>query len=802
MRFVRGFAEVGAADVALVGGKGANLGELVRAGLPVPDGVVLTTEAYAVAAAGIDVGSPGVQEAFLGLAVPSEVAAEVRAAYAGLGWGPVAVRSSATAEDLADASFAGQQETFLDVRGEEAVLDAVVRCWASLWTARAIDYRARQGIARTDVRLAVVIQRMVAADASGVLFTADPTTGRRDRIVVSAAWGLGESVVGGLAATDELVVDRATFAEVGRTVAAKTEMTVPTGGGTAQVAVPADRQRAPVLGAAEVGELARLGVRAEEHFGVPQDVEWVRVDGAFALVQARPITALPPPTAPPPTTWPLPYRGGAYFRASIVEQMPSPLTPLFADLIDPAVTGSIGGLFASMLGRPVPAGDIAFPTINGYAYYFYRTRGLLWMTVRLPWALRSLNRPETRGGVRGWRERAHPGYVAVVDVWKAKDLAALSSEELLDGVVTLLAAGATYYTAVQSVIPLAATAEIGFTAFYDRVVKRAGDPAAHVLLVGEDSEPLRAERSLYALARLARSAGTESSAWRRGFAEHLERFGHTVFDLDFAEPTPADDPSTLLDTIRFMMSEAGVDPEVRRSRLRAERDTRTEELRARLDPVRRRIFDALLARARRLGPVREDALADMGLAWPLMRRMLRELSSRLSVDVFWLTESELRARLRGEPVHPPIAERQALRRGRALVSPPQMLPEVTWLRTVFGRFMPGAETPAGEQLTGVPGSTGSVTATARVLRGPEDFAAMQPGEVLVARMTTPAWTPLFARAAAVVTDIGGPLSHSSIVAREYGIPAVLGTGSATDRIRTGDRVHVDGDAGTVSVVDP
>jgi pyruvate,water dikinase len=276
-----------------------------------------------------------------------------------------------------------------------------------------------------------------------------------------------------------------------------------------------------------------------------------------------------------------------------------------------------------------------------------------------------------------------------------------------------------------------------------------------------------------------------------------------VFDLDFAEPTAADDAGTLLDTIRFQMSDHGTDPDVRRARLRAERDARTQEIRARLDPVRRRLLEALLARARALGPVREDALADVGLAWPLMRRMLRELGGRLPVgadDVFWLTESELRAAIRGEDVHPPIADRKALRRGRALVSPPQMLPRAHWMETVFGRFMPGASTPAGEELTGLAGSTGSVTATARVLRGPEDFGAMAPGEVLVARMTTPAWTPLFARAAAVVTDIGGPLSHSSIVAREYGIPAVLGTGSATDRIRTGDRVRVDGDAGRVTVL--
>ncbi|MFC5061828.1 PEP/pyruvate-binding domain-containing protein [Actinomycetospora atypica] len=811
MEFVRTFAQVGAGDVALAGGKGANLGELVAAGLPVPPGVVLTTDAYAafVAAAGLDVtalaeqGDEAIHAAFLAAPVPDAVAAEVRAAYAELGAPPVAVRSSATAEDLADASFAGQQETYLDVRGADALLDAVVRCWASLWTARAVDYRDRQGIAPADVRLAVVIQTMVDAEASGVLFTADPTTGRRDRIVVSAAWGLGESVVGGLVATDEFVVDAGTLTEVGRTIADKAEMTVSTGGGTAQVVVPGQRRRAPVLDAAGVSELAGLGARAQQHFGVPQDLEWVRADGAFALVQSRPITALPPPAAPPPETWPLPYPGGLYFRASIVEQMPSPLTPLFADLIDPAVTGSIRDLLAQAFGRPVPEGDLTFPTINGYAYYFYRTRGLLRMTLMTPRAILALNRPETLGGVRGWRERAHPAYTAVVEHWKAVDLATLSAEELLDAVTVLLRAGTTYYTAVQSVIPLAATAEITFSTFYDRLVRRAGDPPANVLLLGEDSEPIRAERSLWALSVLARETGTDTEEWQARFREHLDRFGHAVFDLDFAEPTAADDPGTLLDTVRFQASGLGTDPDVRQQRLRAERDAHVRRMRARLDPVRRRVFDALLARARTLGPVREDALTDVGLAWPVMRRMLRELGGRLPVgpdDVFWLTEAELRAAIRGETVDPPVADRRALRRGRALVSPPQMLPRSRWAERVIGPFMPGAVSPAGQELTGRAGSSGTATGVARVLRGQEDFGAMQPGEVLVARMTTPAWTPLFARAAAVVTDIGGPLSHSSIVAREYGIPAVLGTGSATERIRTGDRVRVDGDAGTVVVL--
>ncbi|GAA1847247.1 PEP/pyruvate-binding domain-containing protein [Pseudonocardia ailaonensis] len=854
MGYLARFSELGSADVATAGGKGANLGELTRAGLPVPPGAVLLTSAYddAVAAAGIggriaelaadpdrDAASARIRELFREAAVPEDIAAAVREAYAELG-GAVAVRSSATAEDLAGASFAGQQDTLLDVRGEEAVLAAVVECWSSLWTARAMEYRAghraRQGIGPDPVSLAVVIQRMVDADASGVLFTADPTTGRRDRIAIGAAWGLGESVVGGLVSTDDLVVDRVTFAEVSRRIADKAEMTVRTGGGTAQVPVPAQMRRAPVLDPAAAAELARLGARIEEHFGAPQDIEWCRAAGVFAIVQSRPVTALPPPAADPPRDWPLPYRGGLYFRASIVEQMPDPLTPLFADLVDGAVTRALSALFAQIVGGAgVREGDLRFPTVNGYAYYFYRGSGLARLTVRMPLAFRTLRGTDGSGraGIRGWREHAHPEYAGTVASWAVRDLAGMSPAALLDGAATLLEAGCRYYTAVQSIIPLAATAEIAFAAFYDRAVRRPGDPAAGTFLVGADSVPILAEKSLYDLAAAARVAGLAESvaavdtdelvravrdddppagadpqAWR-GWAtlvrEHLARYGHTVYDLDFSAPTPADEPGPLLGTVRRHLTGEGADPYARQRRLVDRRDAQTALVRHRLGPLRRRTFDALLRRARETGPVREDALADMGLAWPLIRRMLRELGGRLVEactltspdDVYWLTAAELRAGVPG-----PVEERRMLHRGRRLVAPPQMLPELPRLERALQAVMPARDrNQTGSTIRGIAAASGAVTATARVLRGPEDFSGMRPGEVLVARITTPAWTSLFAQAAAVVTDVGGPLSHSSIVAREYGIPAVLGTGAATTRIRTGDRVRVDGDAGTVTLLE-
>jgi len=228
----------------------------------------------------------------------------------------------------------------------------------------------------------------------------------------------------------------------------------------------------------------------------------------------------------------------------------------------------------------------------------------------------------------------------------------------------------------------------------------------------------------------------------------------------------------------------------------------------RLGPVRGWAFRRLLTWAQRSAPLREDALADVGLAWPALRRTLRELGSRVLEGedpgtVCWLREAELEALVDGRPVpglDARVEERRTLWRGQRRVTPPQVLPERGWAGRLFAGMLPAVTGEQGEHvLRGIGASAGRVTARARVLGGATDFGSFRPGEVLVAAITTPAWTSLLPRAAAVVTDIGGPLSHSSIVAREYGIPAVLGTGSATRRIRTGDLLTVDGDAGTVDL---
>src|SRR5829696_3337963 len=872
MTYTAWFDEIRKDDIALAGGKAANLGELSHAGLPVPPGYVVTTTAYdtfveangigdaivgrALATRADDPSSfeevaEGIRALFSGGKVPEEMGDEIRAAYHELGQDaletPVAVRSSATAEDLPAMSFAGQQETYLNVRGGEALLEGVKNCWASLWTARAMAYRARQGVDPATVSLAVVVQRMVESEAAGVMFTANPSNGRRNEATISAAWGLGESVVSGSVTPDSIVVEKGSGRVLSRETASKEVMTVYSESGTEQRPVPEARRRQPMLDDGAVAELARYGKRIEDHYGTPQDIEWALAGGEIFIVQSRPITALPEPMADPPTDWSVPIPKGTYWRASIVEQMPDPLSPLFADLAYGSVPRSLDKLIEEILGSGVfREGDVAFPTVNGYAYYYY-SLGAFWrILVKTPAAFRLLTGSGERSGVKRWREYARPRYVQIVEGWEAKPPENLPAKELLAGARELLDAGTEYYTSVQTIIPLAYLSEALFTMFYNRLVRREGDPPAQTFLLGFDSMPIRAEKSLYDLASWSREhpgfaralAGTPSEQildllgaegppagvdrevwreWRSRLQAHLDRYGHAVYNLDFVNPVPADDTTPLFDTLRFYLRGEGQNPHERQRGTATRREEATRAVLERLDSPRRNLFSRLLEWAQGVAPVREDALADVGLAWPVMRRMLLELGRRLvdagaaerPADVFWLRWDELEdmagsldaSERQLASLADPVEQRKMLWRGQRRVTPPQLLPRGTWLE-IFERLMPAAsEEQTGDTINGVAASGGQVTAPARVLSGPEDFGQMQSGEVLVAGITTPAWTSLFAMASAVVTDVGGPLSQSSIGAGEYDIPAVLGTGVGTKRIRSGQSVQVDGDAGTVTLLD-
>ncbi|MFO7696325.1 MAG: PEP/pyruvate-binding domain-containing protein, partial [Anaerolineae bacterium] len=516
------------ADLETVGGKGMSLARLANAGLPVPGGFHVTTEAYrrfvdenelepaiTTALASVDAGRPETLEAasqaiarlFAAAPLPGEVAHAIVHAYAALpGHNPaVAVRSSATAEDLPEASFAGQQETYLNVSGAEAVLEATRKCWASLWTARAIGYRARQGIGTNGVALAVVIQNLVPAEAAGIMFTADPVSGRRDRMVISASWGLGEAVVGGLVTPDSLTLDKRSGAVLARDTADKLVQTVRVNGGTKEQPVPENLRHVPVLSDAQAAELGRLGIEIEALYGMPMDIEWTLADGQFAIVQARPITALPEPVASTGVDWLalMPDPKGQYMRASIIDMMPDPVSPLFATLAFDAYGDGLDRAMSDLTRSKtaVPTGHML--TINGYAYQDTRMSGraLWWMLTKMVPALPRM----LRTGVSYWREQGRAPYVETVRRWEAQTLTDLSAVQLLDGVREIVRAAMYNLTAQMTWMGACAGSELLFTRVYDKLVKRSGDPDATVFLMGYDSIPIRAEKSLYDLAEWCRS---------------------------------------------------------------------------------------------------------------------------------------------------------------------------------------------------------------------------------------------------------------------------------------------------------
>ncbi len=776
-----------AADLDTVGGKGASLARLATAGLPVPDGFHLTTHAYRRFTEGLDaeirdgVGDESaIAAAFERRDMPEDVAEAIRAA---LPPGPVAVRSSATAEDLPDLSFAGQHDTFLDVSGDE-VLNAVKRCWASLWTARAVAYRARHGI--TDVAIAVVVQEMVPADAAGVLFTANPVTGERAETVVNAAPGLGEALVGGTVTPDEYTVTA--------------DGVVRRSGGT-------------LLSDAQVRELAALGARIQDLHGVPMDVEWAVAGGRIAVLQARPITALA-------EVWNDTLRGDYLWTcANLREAVPSVMTPatwsFVKALAQPPIaghptTGNIGGRYYLNLSAALAVGHALGLARGGF---MQRTVELYFGRIppgvevpRLPLSRLAVLRAaigaalpflrqgrEFRARIDGLLEsapaRAERLYAAFRAATTPADLFALWKSDVHD---VLHVDAKVFDTGAR-------TGSMSSVKLGRELAKLVGDDDTTALLTGAHGEAgeLESLGPVLGLARLKRGEITREA--------YVRQYGHRFADeFEVSAPRPAEDPAWP------SLDGAGVDPEELLAKQAAVRDAAWERLRAahpgKVERLRREV-DKLAALARE----RERARSEFARTFAVLRAFLvraGEVTGHGDALFFLPIEETLRV-LEGEgaPLASVPARRAAYDRYRALPPYPTV---------IRGRFDPEAwaadpnrrldvhdasAAPVDDGVSGFPGAAGVVEGVARVLHDVADGAALEPGEVLVTTVTNIGWTPLFPRAAAVVTDIGAPLSHAAIVARELGIPAVVGCGNATTRIRTGDRVRVDGGRGAVTVLD-
>ncbi len=831
---VRALAEVGAADVAIAGGKGANLGELVRAGFPVPNGFVITTDAYARVAHSADAHDTAAARVRLTTTpVPSDVATAIVAAYRSLGGGRVAVRSSATAEDLADASFAGQQDTFLEIEGTDAVLDAVRRCWASLWNERAVAYRATHSVADPGLGLAVVVQRMVDAAVAGVLFTADPITGRRHRAAIDAVRGLGERLVSGAVNPDHFLVDTRSGEVIER--------------------------RGNLLDDARLREIAELGARVEAHYGRPQDIEWaLDKRGGLFLVQSRAITTLYPlPAGAPDGEGEL----RVYLSANVAQGMLQPFTPMGAQTFR-----LIGSGMSALLGAPVrdatagpqilaEAGmrlwiDLT-PVLRSRVGRGVPARLLSGMEARSkPVITRLLEDPRLRA--RGSPRRSIAGLVSalrrtgappiVLRALLRPDDARLQILRAVDsllgsdpGPVSTAAERLDAFERLFLGVPprlfprLVALAVGGFASYRAaaHLLKDVARPdELQTVLRGLPHNPTtQMDLELWAIARevktdpasraaLAERSPTALSADHRSGAlppllqrrlgRFLERYGHrTIAEIDLGVPRWSEDAAHLLGALANYqrLEDAALAPDVQFARGAREAEAMIETLLGRVEGPRRVLARVLFRRARMLLGLRELPKFTIIRLFAIGRGVIAPVGPELAAagnidaaeDMWFLTLPELRRAVAGERMHEIVRRRRdEYRREFARRHIPRvLLSDGTDAEAAFAA-------PAAEgDLLGTPASPGIARGVARVLRSPSG-AVLEPGEVLIAPATDPGWTPLFLTASALVMEMGGMMSHGAVVAREYGIPAVVGVPGATLRIATGERVVVDGSAGTVA----
>ena len=938
--------EAEGATLEVAGGKGRSLAKMARAGFRVPKGFHLVTDAYRAfieendlqarivglakpevndGRATFEPASSAIQRLIRKHEISAAMTTELTQAYAAFGGEdpPVAVRSSANAEDLPQLSFAGQQETYLNVCGADALVAAVRNCWASLWTARAISYRHENGIDQGSVAMAVVVQTMVPADVAGVLFTANPATGERSEVIINASFGLGEAVVGGQVTPDAYIVDRDTMAVKETMIGPKKLKIVADGSeGTRTVDVPERERAQSTLSDSLLVELTALAIEVEGHFGgTPQDIEWAVFRGALYMLQSRPITNLPP--QPLPDTWE-PVSPAKYLvRRQIVENVTGPVCPLFEELY---LTEGLqlefpGGKADSEEWSKMMDGPL-YVTVNGYAY-----QRMDWKTIPIPgitdksggtteadmaaaeeeaateetakknrefqqrlqqmqkegaktaqqdldlflsgitaedrrsfgtWAetadvqdlAYAVTTPEMgssgltahgRTGpsdqlIRDWQERAMPGLHQAADRWRNVDPAQAPAEQLLAGTRELAHAEGRYWSGrnVGRIFGVIKSSDDQLQQFLAEYA-----PDHHFIsgqfLSGYASKNMEANEHLHRISKMIRANGDlyelvvvtpakrlmkalkshpDAGPVLGAIAEYLSIYGHMGYTLDFVEPPMVEEPAPLFTTLKTMVQDSAYDPKRHEIEASRQREAAFEKAERVFNGLTYWQFRFRLWYAERYYPFRDDMLFPLGITWPTLRSFASELGRRLvdvgtflqPDDTYYLKMGELQASVSALAENKALreygqiaAERRVLREAQKALRPPSAIPaEISgnpWIKEVQVQ-----NDPSSDILRGIPVSPGAVTAPVSLINSPAEFDRMQPGSVLVCPMTSPAWTQLFAHAVGLVTDIGGILGHGSIVSREYGIPAVVGTGSITQRVSQSQKIHVDGDAGIVRIL--
>jgi len=862
MTYTFPFSQLNKSNIPAAGGKGANLGEMTSAGFPVPGGFVLTTETYYafMQAHGLqqqivelaqtvsgdnpqssEAASAKIKQLFLGADMPAKIAEVVMTASAELGEVSVAVRSSATAEDLPDASFAGQQETYLNVQGKDAILDAVKQCWASLWTARAITYRIKQEITPAEVSLAVVVQQHIESEVSGVAFSLNPNNNAFDEAMINASFGLGEAIVSGQVTPDTYVVDKVSNEILQKQLATKDYVLVSkAGGGMNEKAL--DDPNTAALTDAQVLEVTKLVTKVEAHYDVPMDIEWAIEGGILYLLQARPITTYNP-FFPEMITQPG-ERKNLYVDLNILTQgFFDPVSELGLDIWSRMLPVSKGGAmpkgfdgaFFDVGGREyIHVSNMAvgmIPSLAGFSNYDMDIREVFksldmegeyiapvktekMKQVRKD-ALRVLFRmiPRMLGGMfnpdkatrefeqslesafRYYKQDLLKGgtfgemvqhgveeeFGKMIDSVAGggistrvarKNLEKLFKDQGVDELIGLLSAASPTNPTAQmghKMLELASFAELQDTATEDEFVQRLVD-------------------------------GDYSQAFMDAYNDYMERFGARGFkEIDIATPRVYEKPRAFYRQLKALNIEQYNESALEERKQAAYQQLL--ELAKKLGKEKQFVSTAqrymtrfgfreapkymfvvmigeLRKRALELGQqfVSQGRLASPEQLFDLTVDQVSEAETNPTLDIQFLREKNL-------------VPRQA-------VAHIKDWPKIVDSRGKIFRYIRPSE---DGDLAGEPISAGVVRGKAKVLTSPYE-KPLEKGEILVTRTTEPAWTPVFFNAAGVVLEIGGPLQHGAIIARENNLPCVSGIHGVTELIKDGDLLEVDGTSGIVKII--
>lgn len=848
-KYILFFDEVTKDSIDLVGGKGANLGELVKAGFPVPNGYCIHVGAYKTVIrenglqndidnilvtvnwenpVDIEEKSLHIRNLILKSSVPGDLHNEIIEAYYQLSGVEqplgvaVAVRSSATAEDLPGASFAGQQETYLNIRGEHEVLEHVKHCWASLWTARAMAYRRKQNYDHDSVYLSVIIQRMVEAEVAGVAFTVNPLNGSRKEMLINSSYGFGEVVVSGTVTPDILMLNKKNLKISEKQLGTKEKrLKMSPSGRTQLVDVPLDKRKEFSLSDSQTRELGKLILQVEEHYQSPQDVEWAFANGKLFLLQARPVTTQGSKVNPDESiiSGTLTKRQ-KFMLDDLIEHYPEAPTPLDYAVVITSYQALLNNVWH--LGIRISGAEeiIRLERDGRIALYPPKIR----FTLRLLSAPAKLLKA-VKISASTWQNDYQLQIGEAITRLEEIKVAEETNENLIEHFKEIFKLAQNlcelrfYNFMSANMLPLAGLSLI--LRFFCPGNNRPS--LTELVTTGLDYKTTIIDRELNRLAVKASGEPGLKAAIADGgkvtfddlkkqllnisggeeFLHQLEDFlrvyGYRTEKMyqPFTGKAWLEDPDRLLVIIRAALQ----DPLVM--------ERKTIEMKRKEDHVSwvnrfektlkapfRRLFRWSYEGLRANHVIREDTLFSLERLFTAGRKIMNELGMRLAnggyinvpEDIVYLTREEIPRGISGQ------IEKNECRRFVSIRKKHFTLNQTLWKKALLKLAEQKQDV---DMIQGLSGSPGLAEGPVRVIMNVNDFGKLEKGDILVCPYTDPTWTPLFGIASAVVADTGGPLSHAAIVAREYGIPAVLGTKLATSFFIAGEIVVVDGSAGTV-----